>query len=994
MGVVIVAHLAYALLVVPLIEPEVEVVESPLPPIIGKEGPRFDSLPWFTEGDWELDPINKMIESPQGILILRDYKNLPDGTVRITPCTMVLLGREAGKSAEQRAAEAFVLQAPEGAVLRLDEPLDIKTGRIGKLVGGRFIGPIRIRSGYHKPDDSDDIEINTRNVELAGTRLATDDKVTFRHGPHTGHGTRMRIKLIPNEEGKGKRSGPNFSGVESIELLDDVWMNLHIGGGLWKPVAGPQPNAKPRSEPGREPVEVSSKGRFRFDLLKQLASFVDDVQVVRPVPGSVSDQLLCQKLLLQFEPAEKEKEQERKRKGTRKLLPKLIFRRLTATGYPVVLRSPSRLLEARGQTLVWDEHEKTVVLSQETSSQAAPSSDPAFLVQDANVIAGRHLVCQLDANGQIDRAMAEGPGRLRFEKGKGAKTQRLEAHWTRRLNFGPHENMRMVTLEGDAAVSLPDSGQLTANEIFLWLVDVPQTGPRPPARPTPSSLKSPAMEPHKLSARGNVVLASVPMTANVEQLQVWFDYRRAATVRATPVSNGPRTNPTRSAAPKATPRATPPPVATAGKNVDRRYNVRGQLMRARLIVQNKQTEVGELWLQGDVAIDDFERASPQMPPIHLAGETLHVLNDDPAATTVRITGRPAHVEGEKLTLEGGEINLDRSSNHLWVTGPGLLKLPAGSPGELNARPRTAGAAQVTDAPPLVVRWQQGMNFDGQDARFDRQVIAQLETRTLETETMIVRLTQRLSFTPTQQDRDQPKADVDEIRCPEAFHMESRTLTAGRVTSMEQMDARQLVFNNGQQRVTAEGPGRLIRRGLGSAKTPAAGRGRLVSTADNSDPAQLTYLETRFDGALSGNIHNREATFTRNVETLYGPIESWETALTADNLHREDVWLRCEELTVRESPLGHGKTHELDASQDVRVRSREFTAWGGRMTYSEGKDLLVLEGDGRTDAQLWRQKKIGGEIDRLSSRKIYFWPSSDRFKLEGTTGAEFSQLSER
>ena len=48
--------------------------------------------------------------------------------------------------------------------------------------------------------------------------------------------------------------------------------------------------------------------------------------------------------------------------------------------------------------------------------------------------------------------------------------------------------------------------------------------------------------------------------------------------------------------------------------------------------------------------------------------------------------------------------------------------------------------------------------------------------------------------------------------------------------------------------------------------------------------------------------------------------------------------------------------ELEALSNTLVEGSTFTARAHRLTYAEEKDLLVLEGDGRTDAQLFRQPR--------------------------------------
>jgi hypothetical protein len=64
-----------------------------------------------------------------------------------------------------------------------------------------------------------------------------------------------------------------------------------------------------------------------------------------------------------------------------------------------------------------------------------------------------------------------------------------------------------------------------------------------------------------------------------------------------------------------------------------------------------------------------------------------------------------------------------------------------------------------------------------------------------------------------------------------------------------------------------------------------------------------------------------------------------------------------------------------------VEGKTFTARGHRVTYSEAKDLLVLEGDGRTDAQLFQQARPGASTSQTAARKIMFWPKTRRVQID-------------
>ncbi len=180
--IVLLAYGAYGWVAVPLIEP---VADRPELPAGGASGTR-DSRPeiemlsvLFPAGSWELDNP-KMLENDQFKLLIRDYRNLGDGRVEIRPCTMVLLPEaEPEEDARDRMRRAVVLQAPHGALLSFDRPLNISRGDIGRLIAAQLIGPITIRGRGRLPGPEDDLELTTRDVQMNEQQVWTPHPVEF-----------------------------------------------------------------------------------------------------------------------------------------------------------------------------------------------------------------------------------------------------------------------------------------------------------------------------------------------------------------------------------------------------------------------------------------------------------------------------------------------------------------------------------------------------------------------------------------------------------------------------------------------------------------------------------------------------------------------------------------------------------------------------------------------------------------------------------------------
>ena len=147
----------YRLAVVPLVEPRIrdlaagiEMTPEEAAAIRARADRRLAALgDIFPAGAWERDdPI--VLESRQMRLLFKDYQSLPDGRVNLVPCTLVVLP-DRGRSPDGSAGRTIVMRAPQGAVLEFDEPLDLRQGRLARLVAGSLRGQVTIRGTASAP---------------------------------------------------------------------------------------------------------------------------------------------------------------------------------------------------------------------------------------------------------------------------------------------------------------------------------------------------------------------------------------------------------------------------------------------------------------------------------------------------------------------------------------------------------------------------------------------------------------------------------------------------------------------------------------------------------------------------------------------------------------------------------------------------------------------------------------------------------------------------
>jgi hypothetical protein len=337
------------------------------------------------------------------------------------------------------------------------------------------------------------------------------------------------------------------------------------------------------------------------------------------------------------------------------------------------------------------------------------------------------------------------------------------------------------------------------------------------------------------------------------------------------------------------------------------------------------------------------------------------------------------VSGRGVSAAGGEILLHRGENRLQIEGPGEMQLPI-------AQDHTG--KELTRPEILNVVWKDGMNFDGQTVRVSGQVSAKSESQHALAETMEVSLTKRVDFS---QPRRREPLELRELQLHGKVWLEHRTLVEGRLQSIDHLQVRNLRVDRISGQVLADGPGWFdtvrFERNPEEGLSPVAAGGP-PPTAPASGPGRepLVYVRIDFVRGITGNLHQGELQFDEQVRTLYGPVDDWDSKVDADapqGLGERDILLTCDTLRlVQMGQLPDGrKPVELTAWGNTVVESARFWSRSHRITYVQAKDLLVLEGDGRSDAQLWRQEQVGGPRSRAAARKILYWRSTNQLEID-------------
>jgi hypothetical protein len=138
------------------------------------------------------------------------------------------------------------------------------------------------------------------------------------------------------------------------------------------------------------------------------------------------------------------------------------------------------------------------------------------------------------------------------------------------------------------------------------------------------------------------------------------------------------------------------------------------------------------------------------------------------------------------------------------------------------------------------------------------------------------------------------------------------------------------------------------------------------------------------------------TFQDQVVTVYGPVDSWDAVLDPNHLESlgdRGMILHCGQMTVSQmsAPGSDHPAMEMVARDHALVENVKFTARAARISYTQVKGLLILEGDGRSKAELWRQKYHSAPVSYFRAQKIEYWPSDERLRVDGADQLDFNDM---
>ncbi len=142
--------------------------------------------------------------------------------------------------------------------------------------------------------------------------------------------------------------------------------------------------------------------------------------------------------------------------------------RMEASGGQVAIDAPSNGAFVRTNRIEYELKDNRVTV------QSAEGQPDSVVVWRQNEYRGRDLTVTRPEQGSLAMASGKGSGWLRVVPPK-QPDQVLEASWTRELTMRPTEDgQHLISLVGGAETRFTEFGVLSADQINIWLTEVPK----------------------------------------------------------------------------------------------------------------------------------------------------------------------------------------------------------------------------------------------------------------------------------------------------------------------------------------------------------------------------------------------------------------------------------------------------------------------------------------------------------------------------------------
>lgn len=991
--VVLLVFAVYSIAVVPVIEPVIaqppQHVTSDSDRTIATSEFSREIAQLFGDDDWETESPRVLRDDKRKMaLLFKTYEIGSDGGVIISPCTVVY-GSAERSSGNGKAP--MILQAPDGATIFFDAPIDLSTAKAGQLVSGQLRGNVTISRAADATGHGE-LMVKTSNVQITNEGLMAPNEFNFEYEKSSGSGHNLIVRVDKVRNGKKA----TFDIIQSIELV--TLHNLYLSPETADPL-DTSANDSADSKSKNIPTQVTCDGPCRIDLRRNTLSFEDNVDLRRLNPNAADDVLKCNQLTIFFE---KQRTAETANRVDR--APSFEVERVLATGNPVILSAPSRFAYLRGSRLEYDLDTRKFRMTSATQSSFRHVDETS----EHRLFAPR-IVYTATAEDQIGSLAASGPGT--YHGTDIEKNQNLVLKWENELSLSPVKHFHLLSIDGHVDAQLGDNGHVQAGHVDIWLEPSPKL-PRM-GKPAGKDDSTISLRPHLVRANGQVDFDSDELTAQCDNLETKFTHlmgsdlagsdstpprdRKNARIYNAGIQNRVRQNSRGrfTSTELAEPAESEPRRADDSElGLDSKLSRRDQKMQltgskidiAITMVGPSIRAIDQVDVKGNARFRELATSTTQTQPLAVDANSFRLTNPAALNATVQAIGSPTIISTGGFQVEATNVHVDKEKNLIWSTGSGTATMPIRQ--NVQGKPLDVPAeAKIT--------WTRSMEFDGVLIKLTGNALVQAPDFQLESDNLQARLDRRIDFS----EKRSGKPNIAQITAQENVIGLFETRELGRLMSSTFMRVPNVTFNTLNGDISVDGAGQIMmtKRGFNeSGGLVPISRNQPEQAAVRPEPKddRLTFLQIDFQSDVRGNVEQRILAFNRDIRTIYGPVYDWNQKINPNSEPQEnDILLSCDKLVVAQGRPGNEGTRPLDmrALGNVFVEGQAFQATGDRVTYDQSKDMLILRGNGQTDAKIrYRKDNKSATIDKSAS-EFKFYPGKREAVFNEFRSLEFRTI---
>ena len=912
------------------------------------------------EQRWAAGAKYQWRRSEETFLYFKKYRRIEDdkqNRIRVSPFAMVWIERR------RPEAEAYTLVC-NSAEFEFESKFQFGQSP-GRIIGGQLQGNVRLTGPDHLLIEGKDFNLSERDQ-----RLYSDYPVRFAFGPQPGEVEQVRGSAASIDVTFNDHSGmvlgndlPRIGGLRKATLRRDVSLELVM-----------------EESDGEVPVLITSQGPFTYNFEDLYATFEKDVTVDRRTTEAgepdAFDRLRAENLAIRFDEAvpDNAATPNRRRRGRRQPINlDVTFSSLRATGAEVLLSSDEQELIAQMQDLRYNAKTRTIEMRHNAGRVQVHRRFDQLHCPTVRVT---H-----DEGDQLVTADCEGTGRI-TRRHPDTDEVEMEVAWAESLQVAPDEEAGWdrLTIVGDG--HLLDHAQqagIIADVLTVWLDREALQTDEGDVRTTLAPSGGDDLLPVKrVVASSNVALVSPDVHVETQRLDA--DFVKGVVSSGAPKRNDAGTSASPGQSSRRDERSARQPISVTAEAVTGQFIIDPEQEKADVKQLTATTNVSISRASAGGVADDVRSEDP----FAVDAETVTLTNDG-GNHLLKLLGAPARIRHPEAEIEGNVLYLDRGNNIATVDGVGSLSVLVET--DLEGRP-LEGEKRY-----LMIRWDEGMRFDGQRADFLENVRSTLAESALLSSQMSVFLNRRLSFSD-----DRPGGDdleIDRIRCDGQVTGEFREWDGTAWIGFRRLEVHDFEMERQSGEFRAQGPGVIHDWSRGGAQRQRVKLDATTSTSANqplrNSEWPWDYTRVEFSGEMSGNHRDRYVTLDDRVEVMHGPVKKAFTVLsrdeefsqaTATERSKNAIFIGSDKLRV--SLVGK-ETQEEETIQVVASGNAELEGlvFGGRahsISYDESNGMFTLKGRG-TDAFLWHQDSPVVKPREANSRIIQFVPS-EKLILDG------------